>query len=125
MAPKILIVEDEPNIIVPLRFTLEQNGYAVITASSGEEAMEKITASKPDLILLDIMLPGMDGYEVCQRVHENPESQHTKVIFLSAMGRDMDVAKGVSMAADAYIIKPFSVFDVITKIGELLKGESQ
>ncbi len=123
MTPKILIVEDEPNIIVPLRFTLEQTGYAVIAASSGEEAMEKIAALKPDLILLDIMLPGMDGYEVCQRIRQTPESQHTKIIFLSAMGRDMDVAKGISMDADAYIIKPFSVFDVIAKIGELLKGE--
>ncbi len=125
MAPKILIVEDEPNIVVPLRFTLEKKGYEVIATASGEEALEKIAALKPDLILLDIMLPGMDGYEVCQRVRENPESRHTKVIFLSAMGRDMDVAKGVSMDADAYIIKPFSVFDVIAKIGELLKPESQ
>ena len=124
MAPKILIVEDEPNIIVPLRFTLERNGYEVIAASSGEEAMDKIAALKPAVVLLDIMLPGMDGYEVCQRVRESPEIQHTKIIFLSAMGRDTDVAKGISMAADAYIIKPFSVFDVIAKIGELLKQES-
>lgn len=124
MAFKILIVEDEPNIIVPLRFTLEKKGYGVITASSGEEALEMIATQRPDLVLLDIMLPGMDGYEVCQRVRENTATQHTKVIFLSAMGRDTDVAKGISMAADAYIIKPFSIFDVIDKIGELLKGES-
>lgn len=124
MAPKILIVEDEPNIILPLRFTLEQKGYQVFAAASGEEALERIVALKPDLLLLDIMLPGMDGYEVCQRIRENPDSQNTKVVFLSAMGREMDVAKGLSMAGDAYIIKPFSVFDVIAKIEELLKEES-
>lgn len=124
MAPKILIVEDEPNIILPLRFTLEQKGYEVLAAGSGEEALTQITALKPDLVLLDIMLPGMDGYEVCQRIRENPESQGTKIIFLSAMGREMDVAKGISMAADAYIIKPFSIFDVIAKIGELLAPET-
>ncbi len=124
MAPRILIVEDEPNIILPLRFTLEQKGYQVFSAPSGEEALTRIATLKPDLVLLDIMLPGMDGYEVCQRIHENPELKDTKIIFLSAMGRQMDVAKGISMAADAYIIKPFSIFDVIAKIGELLKAES-
>ena len=120
MAQKILIVEDEPNIIVPLQFSLEQKGYQVIVAGNGEEGIDKASQIKPDLILLDIMLPGIDGYEVCERIRQNPETQDIKVVFLSAMGRDIDVAKGMALAADDYIVKPFSIFDVIKKISELL-----
>lgn len=122
MSQTILIVEDEPNIVIPLQFTLEQNGYQVIVATTGEEGLEKIETGSPDLILLDIMLPGIDGYEVCQKVRDNPASRGTKVVFLSAMGREMDVAKGMLLSADAYIIKPFSIFDVINKVNELLGG---
>ncbi len=121
MADKILIVEDEPNIVVPLQFSLEQKGYQISVAGSGEDALELISTLKPDLILLDIMLPGIDGYQVCETVRLNPETQSTKIIFLSAMGRDIDVAKGMSIAADAYIVKPFSILDVIAKVGELLE----
>ncbi len=123
MSHKILIVEDEPNIIVPLQFSLEQKGYQIIVAGSGEEALEKISQAQPDLILLDIMLPGIDGYEVCENVRQNPETQSTKIIFLSAMGRDVDVARGVALAADAYIVKPFSILEVISKVGELLEDQ--
>ena len=121
MSRTILIVEDEPNIVVPLQFTLEQKGYQVVAASTGEEALEMIAVNPPDLILLDIMLPGIDGYEVCQKVRDNRASRATKIVFLSAMGRDMDVAKGMLLSADAYIIKPFSIFDVINKVNELLR----
>ncbi len=123
MSQKILIVEDEPNIIVPLQFSLEQKGYQIIVAGSGEEALEKISQDQPDLILLDIMLPGIDGYEVCENVRQNPETQSTKIIFLSAMGRDVDIARGVALAADAYIVKPFSILEVISKVGELLEDQ--
>ncbi len=123
MSHKILIVEDEPNIIVPLQFSLEQKGYQIIVAGSGEEALEKISQAQPDLILLDIMLPGIDGYEVCENVRQNPETQGTKIIFLSAMGRDVDIARGVALAADAYIVKPFSILEVISKVGELLEDQ--
>lgn len=118
----VLIVEDEPNIVVPLQFTLEQKGYQVIVATTGEEALEKVATRPPDLILLDIMLPGIDGYEVCQKVRDNPASAACKIVFLSAMGREMDVAKGMLLSADAYIIKPFSIFDVIAKVNELLQA---
>lgn len=124
MSQKILIVEDEPNIIVPLQFSLEQKGYQIIVAGSGEEGLEKISREKPDLILLDIMLPGIDGYEVCEIVRQSPETQNTKIIFLSAMGRDVDIARGVALAADAYIVKPFSILEVIAKVGELLEDQS-
>lgn len=125
MPRTVLIVEDEPNIVVPLQFTLEQKGYQVIVATTGEEALEKVATRPPDLILLDIMLPGIDGYEVCQKVRDNPASSACKIVFLSAMGREMDVAKGMLLSADAYIIKPFSIFDVIAKVSELLQtGDS-
>jgi len=123
MSQKILIVEDEPNIIIPLQFSLEQKGYQIIVAGSGEEALEKISQDQPDLILLDIMLPGIDGYEVCENVRQNTETQSTKIIFLSAMGRDVDIARGVALAADAYIVKPFSILEVISKVGELLEDQ--
>jgi DNA-binding response OmpR family regulator len=127
MPHKILIVEDEPNIVVPLQFLMERNGYQVAVASTGEDAMSSILSFVPDLILLDITLPGIDGFEVCQAVRNIPEQQHTKIIFLSAMGRDMDIAKGMAIGADAYITKPFSNADVVTKVKDLLsdrKNES-
>lgn len=124
MSRKILIVEDEPNIVVPLRFSLEQKGYEIIVAENGEAGLAMIPTEKPDLVLLDIMLPGMDGYDVCEKIRLNPDLRSTKIIFLSAMGRDIDIAKGMSLAADDYIVKPFSILEVIDKVGELL-GEKE
>ncbi len=119
-AKKILIVDDEPNIIVPLEFLMEQNNYDVRVAETGEQALEIIADYAPDLILLDIMLPGIDGYEVCQKIRKNPRFKHTKIIFLSAMARSIDVAKGMELAAE-YITKPFSTADVVEKIKLLLE----
>lgn len=123
MKKKVLIVDDEPNIIVPLQFLMEQNGYDVIVAATGEEAMEAIAANRPDLILLDIMLPGIDGYQVCQTIRANADWQEIKIVFISAMGRDVDVAKGLALAADAYITKPFAIADVVAKVNQLLNAE--
>jgi DNA-binding response OmpR family regulator len=120
MPKTVLIVDDEPNIIVPLRFLMEQNGYRVLVAADGEEALKIIAGDVPDLILLDIMLPGVDGYEVCQNVRENPQWRNTKVIFLSALGRDIDIVKGMALSADAYITKPFAIDDVVEKVNRLL-----
>ena len=122
MPQTILIVDDEQSIIVPLRFLMEQNGYKVITASSGEEAVDKISKFQPDLILLDIIHPGLDGFEICQIVRENPEWKHTRIIFLTTMSRDVDVAKGLAFGADAYITKPFSNSEIMKQVRELLKG---
>ncbi len=120
MSPKILIVDDEPNIVVPLQFLMEQNGYNVTVASTGEEAINAVQQNKPDLILLDIMLPGFDGFEICQKVREKPECQNTKIIFITAMGRDMDIAKGMALGGDEFITKPFSNSEVVTKVKKLL-----
>ena len=121
MPKKILIVDDEPSIIVPVQFLMEQNGYDVMVAFSGEEAMEVIEENEPDLILLDIMLPVIDGFEVCQRVRENPQWNKIKIILLTALGSDANVEKGLSLGADAYITKPFSNIEIVDKVKELLE----
>ena len=121
MTQKILIVDDEPNIVVPLQFLMERNGYETVVAQSGEEALEAISKEKPDLVLLDIMLPGIDGFEVCEIVKLNPEWKHIKIIFLTAKGRDVDIAKGMVLGADEYIAKPFSNKQIVESIKRLLE----
>ena len=123
MGKKILIVDDEPSIIVPLQFLMEQNGYETVVAFSGEEAMESIIADPPDLILLDIMLPIIDGFEVCQRVREKPDLDHVRIIMITAMGSEANIAKGLALGADAYVTKPFSNTAVVEKVKELLEAE--
>ena len=122
MSKKILIVDDEPSIIVPVQFLMEQNGYDVMVAFSGEEAMEIIADKKVDLILLDIMLPVIDGFEVCQRVRENPQWNKIKIILLTALGSDANVEKGLALGADAYITKPFSNVDIVEQVKALLEN---
>jgi len=121
MAQKILIVDDEPNIVVPLQFLMERNGYQTVVAQSGEEALEAISKEKPDLVLLDIMLPGIDGFEVCEIVKLNPEWKNIKIIFLTAKGRDVDIAKGMVLGADEYIAKPFSNKQIVESVKKLLE----
>ena len=121
MPKKILIVDDEPNIVIPLQFLMEQNGYSALVAQSGEEALEMISKERPDLVLLDIMLPGVDGFEVCEIVRLNPEWRNTRVIFLTAKGRDVDIAKGMVLGADEYITKPFSNQQIIDTVKRLLE----
>ena len=123
MPQTILVVDDEPNIVIPLQFLMEQNQYDVMIAQSGEEAMDIISKYKPDLVLLDIMLPGIDGYEVCEMVRLNPDWQDIKIIFLTAKGREVDIAKGMVLGADAYITKPFSNTKIVNKVKELLHGK--
>jgi len=120
MSKTVLIVDDEPNIVVPIEFLMEQNGYSVLVAGSGEEALEIIAKYKPDLVLLDIMLPGIDGYEVCEIIRLDPELRAMKIIFLTAKGRDVDVAKGMVLGADAYVIKPFSNAEILENVRKLL-----
>lgn len=119
MSRKVLIVDDEPSIVVPLQFLMEQNGYEVKTAATGEEGIEALSTFRPDAVLLDIMLPGMDGFEACQRIREIPEGQEVRIIFLTAMGREMDIAKGMSLEPDDYITKPFSNSDVVARVRKL------
>lgn len=120
MPHKILIVDDEPNIVISLEFLMQQSGYEVDIARDGEEALQKIASFEPDLLLLDIMLPQLNGFEVCQRIRENPQWNELKIIMLSAKGREMDVSKGIALGADAYVTKPFSTKDLISKVQLLL-----
>jgi DNA-binding response OmpR family regulator len=122
MAKKILIVDDEPSITVPLKFLMEQNRFDVMVVHSGEDALAAIDAFEPDLVLLDVMLPAVDGFQVCQRLRENPLRKNLKVVFLSAMTRDLDIAKGNTLGADAYITKPFSNAEVVRQVKDLLSG---
>ena len=121
MPKKILIVDDEPSIIVALQFLMEENGYITLVAFSGEEAMEAVAKHHPDLILLDVMLPVVDGFEVCQRVRENPEWKNTRIVLLTALGSDANITKGLDLGADAYVTKPFSNADLVAKVKELLE----
>ena len=120
MPRKILIVEDETSILIPLRFLMEQNGFTVMAAESGEEAIAVLPSFRPDLVLLDIMLPRMDGFEVCQHIRQNTELRHVKIIMLSAKGGDIDVTKGLAVGADDYIPKPFSNKEVVRRIRDML-----
>ena len=120
MPKEILIVDDEPSIVVPIQFLMEQQGYTVMVAENGEGALDIIYKYKPDLILLDIMLPRIDGYEVCEIVRLDPRYRDIKIIFLTAKGREVEIAKGLALGADAYITKPFSNTELVSKVQELL-----
>lgn len=120
MAKRILIADDEPNIVVSLEFLMQQTGYEVRTAPDGEQALRLISEFRPDLILLDIMLPLRNGFEVCQKVRENPDWQHTKIVMVSAKGREVEVTKGLALGADLYITKPFATRELLANVRQLL-----
>ena len=122
MAKRILIVDDEPSITVPLKFLMEQHQFQVMVVHNGEDALAAMDSFVPDLVLLDVMLPAIDGFQVCQNLRANPKCRHLKVVFLSAMTRDLDIAKGNTLGADAYITKPFSNADVVRQVKDLLSG---
>ena len=121
MTKEILIVDDEPNVVIPLQFLIEQHGYKVMVAERGEDALDLVYQYKPDLVLLDIMLPGIDGYEVCEIIRLNPNFRNVKIIFLTAKGREVEIAKGMALGADAYITKPFSNTALVVKVKEVLE----
>jgi len=120
MGKKVLIADDEPNIVVSLEFLMKQRGYVVRVAGDGEDALKAVGEFGPDLILLDVMMPRMSGYDLCQKLRENPTWAGIKVIMLSAKGRDIEVSKGMAVGADAYVTKPFSTKDLMNKVQELL-----
>ena len=122
MPKEILIVDDEPDVVVPIQFLMEQQGYSVMTAERGEDALDLIYRYKPDLVILDIMLPGIDGHEVCEIVRLNTNYRDVKIIFLTAKGREVDIAKGLALGAEAYITKPFSNVVLVAKVKEILKN---
>jgi len=120
MNKRILIADDEPNIVLSLEFLMKREGFEVQVAVDGEAALQAIAAQVPDLILLDIMLPKKDGFDVCQQIRANPEWQAIKVVMLTAKGRDTEVSKGIALGADAYMTKPFSTRDLVAQVRQLL-----
>ncbi len=121
MSRKILIVDEDTGIMVALKFLLEQNGYDTLIAFSGEDAMEVVERHHPDLILLDVLLPVVDGFEVCQRVRENPDFNDIRIVLVTALGSEANVVKGLDLGADAYVVKPFSNAALMAKVRELLE----
>lgn len=120
MTKKILIVDDEPNIVISLEFLMKREGFQVFVANDGEVALEQLAAHQPDLVLLDVMMPKRNGYEVCQQIRSNVAWQQTKVIMLTAKGRDTEMAKGMAMGADAYMTKPFATKELVAQVKHLL-----
>ena len=120
MPETILIVDDEPSIVAPLQFLMQRNGYRVLVAQTGEQALEVIAAEKPEVVLLDIMLPGISGFDVCRMVRENRQLDQTRIVLVTAMGHRVNMAKGLALGADAYITKPFANEAIVSKVKELL-----
>ena len=121
MSKKVLIVDDEVNIVISLEFLMEQAGYTVDVARSGDEALAKIAGFRPDLILLDVMLPGINGFDICQRIRQTSAWQHMKVVMLTAKGREVEITKGLALGADAYITKPFSTKALLAEVESQLR----
>jgi DNA-binding response OmpR family regulator len=117
---KILIADDEPNIVISLEFLMQQAGYEVAIAADGEQVLALMTTFQPDLVLLDVMLPLRNGFQVCQQIREHGEWNRVKVVMLSAKGRDLEVSKGLALGANAYITKPFSTKELIAQVQLLL-----
>jgi len=120
MGAKILVADDEPNIVISLEYLLKREGYTVLVARDGQEALDLIAQDRPDLVLLDVMMPRKSGFDVCQDLRCNDAYQGVKILMLTAKGRDTDVAKGMALGADAYVTKPFATRELVQKIAEML-----
>ncbi len=120
MKKKILIVDDEPNIVMALEYAFKKNDLEVFIARDGNEALTILEKQIPDIILLDIMMPNVDGYETLKQIKKNNQLQHTKVIFLSAKNKATDIEKGLRLGADLYLLKPFSIKKVLAEIDQLI-----
>ena len=123
MAKKILIADDEPNIVISLEFLLRREGYEVVVAQDGAEALAQVRAERPDMAILDVMMPHRNGFEVCQDLRQDPEFKDMRIMMLTAKGRDTEVSKGIALGADVYMTKPFSTKELIAKVKALIERE--
>jgi DNA-binding response OmpR family regulator len=121
MPRRVLIVDDEPNIVTSLKFLMKQSGFETSIARDGEEALTEVESFQPDLVLLDVMMPKRDGFEVCQKLRAAGHTQ-LKIILLTAKGRETEVAKGLAIGADAYVTKPFSTRELVDLVNRLMAG---
>lgn len=120
---KVLLVEDNPVILISLEFLMKQNGYDVLTADNGEDALNLAEIHLPDLIMLDVMLNTSSGFEICRTLRTRENMGHAKIILLSALGQTEDIEKGIEAGADLYVTKPFSTRDLVKTVNELLADE--
>src|SRR5215475_7815320 len=120
MTASVLVADDEPNIALSLEFLMKQAGFRVRIAADGDKALDAIAADLPDLVLLDVMLPKRDGYDVCRAIRANPAWATVRVLMLTAKGRDSERDTGLALGADAYITKPFSNREVVERVKQLL-----
>ncbi len=120
MKSRILIADDEPNIVISLEYLMRREGHEVSVARDGDEALEMIRREPPDLVLLDAMMPGKTGFEVCQAVRDDESLAEVKIVMLTAKGRETDMAKGKALGVDAYIVKPFSTRELAEKVRSML-----
>ena len=121
---RVLIVEDEPNIVLSLEILLQRAGYETVSAGDGEEAMELIRRTRPDVVLLDIMLPKRNGYEVCRAVKSDAALASIPVIMLTAKGQEVEILKGLELGASAYITKPFGNAEVLEAVRAALESRA-
>jgi len=120
MIRRVLIVDDEPNIVTSLEFLMRGGDYEVRVALNGAEALRLADSFRPDVILLDVMMPQRSGFEVCQKIRENPVLRDVKIIMLTAKGRDAERDRGLDLGANAYVTKPFSTKELVNTVRELL-----
>ncbi len=120
-----LIVEDEESILLSLEFLLTEEGYSVVTAKDGAAALNAAAVQTPDLVLLDVMLPHIDGFEVCRQMRANPLLKNTRIMMVTARGRESEVEHGLSLGADAFLSKPFSTRELMEKIRSLLASRRE
>lgn len=122
MTTKVLIVDDEPNIVTSLEFLMKRNGYETLVARDGDEALTAVETFRPDVVLLDVMLPRRDGFEVCQRLRADGWTE-LKIVMLTAKGREAEIAKGMDVGADSYVTKPFSTRELVDHVARILEGD--
>lgn len=121
---KVLIADDEPNIVVSLEFMMKREGFDVLVARDGLKALETIRRERPRLVLLDATMPGMTGFDVCEAVRADEEVRGTRILMLTAKGRETDMARGVGAGADAYVTKPFSTRDLVQQVKDMLAKDA-
>ena len=120
MPRRVLVVDDEPKMLLALQLIMRKAGYDVRLARDGEEALEAMFTHRPHMVILDIMLPGRDGFEICEVIRANPDWADVKIIMLTARAREVDRQKGLAVGADDYITKPFSTREVLQRVTDLL-----
>jgi DNA-binding response OmpR family regulator len=121
--PRVLIADDEPNIVTSLEYLMQRAGYTVCAARDGDEALALVESFRPQLVLLDVMMPLRNGYDVCQKIRERPEWRDIRIVMLSAKGREAEVNKGLSLGADAYLTKPFANKELLDTVGALVRRD--